>query len=81
MGLKNALDRGPAPDPRRKCGVRDWLNDLPDDERDAGFSMLDAPRREWSTVALEALFRAEGCPVGRNAIDTHRNGRCACVTQ
>lgn len=81
MGLRNAFENGPAPDPRRKCGVMDWLRTLDDEDRKAGVAMLDGPRREWSTVALETLFRAEGCQVGRNAIDTHRNGRCACVSR
>lgn len=79
MALVDAFKAGPRVDPRRRCGVVDWIGTLDGEEYDAAVQML-ANAREWPAMSLEPIFRAEGCPVGRNVIDRHRRQECACVT-
>lgn len=78
MALAEVLKAGPRPDGRRRCGVIDWIGTLDGEEHTAAMTMLDNAR-EWPAMALEPIFRAEGCPVGRNVIDRHRRGECPCV--
>lgn len=80
MALREAFEAGPVPDSRRRCGVVDWIADLDGEDHDYAVQML-ADTHRWPATQLEPIFRAEGCPVGRNVIDRHRRGECACVTR
>jgi len=74
MSLKEALEKKPA-DPRRRCGVKSWIDTLPTDEQEAAALLLASSRR---TTDVHDAFTGEGYPLQYVATLRHRNGRCSC---
>lgn len=76
MGLAQTLKAGPEVDPRRHCGLADWIATLPGDEADAAGQMLNDPA--WTQSALHRAFVREGYQQTLNVVAKHRNRLCAC---
>lgn len=80
MSLASALAEGPPKDPRRKCGVADWLNTLAPVDRDQGLAALK-DEAQWSIEALHKVFVQSGYDQTSNPLTRHRLGKCSCVTR
>lgn len=78
MSLKDALEKKPT-DPRRRCGVKSWLDTLPADEQVFAAQLLDDDRR--TTTYIHDAFVAEGFALQSNVVRMHRNGRCSCESR
>ena len=62
---------------RRSCGVRTWLDSLPDADQNAANDAFSSI--QWKTTALAEVFKAQGFPGQINIISKHRLGRCSCL--
>jgi hypothetical protein len=78
MSLKDALEKKPE-NPRRRCGVNEWILTLPDDEQVFAHELL-ADERRTATYVHDA-FVSEGFALQANAVRMHRNGRCSCESR
>jgi hypothetical protein len=81
MTLAQAIKAGPAPDPRCRCGVGEWVAKLDADDRSAFDTTLElAHRREgWTVASFHVLLKAEtDFPLGANMLSKHAAGRCSC---
>ena len=76
MSLSAAVKTGPERDPRRKCGLAEWLRTLDPSERGAAESMIADPT--WSASAMHRAFVREGYTQTLNVVDRHRHQQCAC---
>lgn len=61
------------------CIVAQILADLGKEDREALVEAL-ADAVGYSSRCLVAALREEGFPVGRSAIQVHRNNECSCVS-
>ena len=71
-----ALNRPPRRDPRKRCGVGDWIRSRTDAEQDAIARLLADTDRKNSELA--ELFQENGMTLEMNAMRKHRVGLCAC---
>lgn len=76
MSLKEAVEKEIV-NPRRKCGVKAWIDTLPTVEQEFAAQLL-ADGRRTSTYVHDA-FSSEGFTLQSNTVRLHRNGRCSCV--
>jgi len=63
-------------DKRRRCETNDWINQLPDTERDGALALLADENRY--TTDIFALFEENGYPLNYDALGKHRGKRCSC---
>lgn len=76
MGLAEDLAPDAAKPPPTLCAVA-WLLEVAGD--DAGtYRAALADRRVTGGQIVEAARKHHGVDVGRNAVDRHRRGECAC---
>lgn len=78
--LTDLLSAGPPVDPRRRCGVKDWV-DMHSLETQKKINAALDPKSDWSSSQLlEVFLKDEEVPftLGSDRIRTHRRKDCAC---
>lgn len=80
--IATAASAPPPRDPRRKCGVADWMATLDDVDRDALNELLRQAKdrdSEWNMAKVHAVCKDAGLTLRYNALSSHDGNRCACA--
>jgi len=78
MGLREIYEAGAPESYMTKCGLCEWLDTLPADEREFADKIL-AERKpgkpeqyRFGAEPAGAMLQRAGCPVGHNIVGKHR---------
>lgn len=81
MALADRINTTPVRRTGLPCSIGALITQLHGDELAALNTMLGTPeQRGWPAAAIYDALTAEGYTVGRQSINRHRGGSCACKT-